>query len=217
MDASIDEKLAARTYLYSLFQRLFAEEPTNELADAFDAQLADTALDLIGNGKRASDANARFSDIAAALEDVSSGRAEYMRLFIGPGKLPAPPWESVWSLKDRALFTRVTLEVRTAYRASGFLPERYPQVSDDHLALETGFLAQLARRMQEAEASDDRAAFERLRAASESFIEEHLGTWANAFAARLAEEDAPLYATAARLLVELLHGDAALLKALRHD
>lgn len=213
MNALTDEQLAARTYLYSLLHRLFAEEPTDELADAFDIQLANEAFALIGGDEEANDREEGFAAVASALSDASAARREYTRLFVGPGTLPAPPWESVWTLKDRALFTRVTLEVRTAYRASGFLPKRYPQVSDDHLALETGFLAQLAQRMQESSSKGGEPAFEQARAASAAFLEQHLGTWAGPFASRLAAEDAPLYGAAAQLLAELARKDAALLKA----
>lgn len=210
-DAGVPERLAARAYLYTLFQRLFSEEPDESLAEAVDAELAREAFALMGG--TAPDAEA-FEAVAVSLENTSDCRAEYTRLFIGPGTLPVPPWESVWKLKDRSLFTRVTLEVRAAYRAQGFIPERYPQVSDDHLALELDFLVQLALSMQQAWDKGDAEAFERARHASASFLGEHLGTWVEPFAADLASTCQSPYAAAARLLERITRLDAPFLNAL---
>lgn len=221
--ASVPERLAARAYLYALFQRLFAEEPNESFVQAVDAELAREAFVLMGG--TACDAEA-FGEALAGLEDVPARRIDYARLFVGPGALPAPPWESVWKLKDGSLFTRITLEVRAAYRAQGFIPERYPQVSDDHLALELDFLAQLAQGMQKAWEEGDGEALERVRRASASFLEEHLGAWIGPFSANLASASSDShaadlanacqgpYATAARLLERLVRLDAAFLSAL---
>ena len=222
-DAGVPERLAARAYLYALFQHLFAEEPNESFVQAVDAELAREAFVLMGG--TACDAEA-FGKALAGLEDVPARRIDYARLFVGPGALPAPPWESVCKFKDGSLFTRITLEVRAAYRAQGFIPERYPQVSDDHLALELDFLARLAQGMQKAWEEGDSDALERARQTSASFLEEHLGAWIGPFSADLANASSDShaadlanacqgpYATAARLLERLVRLDAAFLDAL---
>ena len=114
-DAGVPERLAARAYLYALFQHLFAEEPNESFVQAVDAELAREAFVLMGG--TACDAEA-FGKALAGLEDVPARRIDYARLFVGPGALPAPPWESVWKFKDGSPASRWRCAPPIARRAS---------------------------------------------------------------------------------------------------
>ncbi|MCB8816455.1 molecular chaperone TorD family protein [Desulfosporosinus shakirovi] len=71
---------------------------------------------------------------------------EYTRLFIGPTKLPVPPWESVYVSKERLLFQESSLKVRQrqCYLNYNFLPAKYRSEADDHIALELDFMYNLS-------------------------------------------------------------------------
>jgi TorA maturation chaperone TorD len=69
-----------------------------------------------------------------------------MKLFVGPDKLIAPPWESVYRSKEGLLFQESTMTVREIYRTQGLHPEGYPHVADDGLALELDFLSRMTDR-----------------------------------------------------------------------
>src|SRR5512141_200255 len=43
-------------------------------------------------------------------------RADYTRLFIGPGEVQVAPWESVYFSKDNLIFPKEPLEVREWFR-----------------------------------------------------------------------------------------------------
>jgi TorA maturation chaperone TorD len=57
-------------------------------------------------------------------ESFEHMQADYMRLFIGPGKVIAAPWESVYFNEDRMTFQVQTLDVRNWYRRFGLESEK---------------------------------------------------------------------------------------------
>lgn len=83
----------------------------------------------------------------AALDDL---RADYTGLFLGPGKVLAPPWESVYFSEERLLFQGETHAVRDWYARFGMRVEHEGSEPDDHIGLELLFLAELAGRELEA-------------------------------------------------------------------
>jgi TorA maturation chaperone TorD len=56
---------------------------------------------------------------------IDNVRTDYSRLFIGPGKVITPPWESVYFSVERLTFQRETLQVREWYRRFGFQAEKF--------------------------------------------------------------------------------------------
>lgn len=208
------EYLSARAFGYLLFQRLLGTEPSAELFEAVDLDVARAACE------RVLDDGTAGSELAELLAEAKGGvetlRGEYTRLFEGPGALPAPPWESVHTSNKRLLMQPSTLEVRAAYRAHGFVPARYPHVPDDHIALELDFLAALAREAVEANADGDDARCNELLAASDAFVDAHLARWVDRFAHDMVEKGrSHYYAGVARTLAAFVEADAAKLKEVR--
>ena len=190
----MQDVLAARFYLYSTMQALLGSEPTDELFGRVDATFLQDALELTG----CDDAESMASAVADAMGKAEDQAGLYARLFLGPTKLACPPWESVYRSKSRALFQRSTLDVRNAYRAQGLLPQMYPRVADDHIALELGFLSALAQRALEAVQAGDAPAARKALEASRRFLDEHLNVWLGDYARDL-QKEAPgsLYAAVA--------------------
>jgi len=105
-------------------------------------------------------------------------REEYMYLFIGPGKVLAPLWESVYFTKERTIFQEETLQVREWYRRFGLESVRLYSEPDDHLGLELAFIAHLALQARMAlEAGDDEKYLNLLKA-QKDFISSHTLKWA---------------------------------------
>ncbi|MEI3231097.1 MAG: molecular chaperone TorD family protein, partial [Gordonibacter pamelaeae] len=74
-----------------------------------------------GEGARLQDA---LAEVAAA-NGLGQLRSVYTKLFIGPAKLPAPPWESVYATGGRPLlFQESTLAVRRRLLPPGRLRRR---------------------------------------------------------------------------------------------
>lgn len=71
---------------------------------------------------------------------------EFYRLFIGPDRLKAPPYESVYLGKEKIIFDIQTLQVRDCYRTWGMEAEKKYKEPDDHIGLEIKFLSLLIDR-----------------------------------------------------------------------
>jgi TorA maturation chaperone TorD len=104
--------------------------------------------------------------------------ADYTRLFIGAGKVLAPPWESVYFSKERLVFQEQTLQVRNWYRRFGLQAENYQKEPDDHLALELAFVTHLAQCALKALREYDEPTFQEMMEAQCRFLSEHLLKWA---------------------------------------
>lgn len=209
MDDSMELLLSNRRFLYALLARAFASEPDGTLLGVvMDEHTGDECAlldDEDGAGRRLW---RMLADEAAADEDDRL-RSEYTRLFLGPEKLPAPPWESVYVNGEPLLFQESTLVVRETYRRSGYASAGYPREADDHVAIELDFMVALAVKTCEAM---DRDALE----AQRSFLEKHLLVWIESFAERLGSCDtvSGFYPSFARLAALVCRRDAEVLKEL---
>lgn len=99
---------------------------------------------------------------------------DYLRLFIGVGKVLAPAWESVYFNEDRLIFQEQTLQVRQWYRRYHVEAEKIHKEPDDHLGLELIFLSYLAQLALEDLQRKDDLAFAKHIEAQQQFLREHL-------------------------------------------
>jgi TorA maturation chaperone TorD len=105
-------------------------------------------------------------------------QVDYCRLFVGPGKLLAPPWESVHRDITHLTFQKDTVEVRKWYARYGLQFEKLHKEPDDHIGLELAFIATLAGRAAEALSSGEVDGYQELVKSKDRFIDEHLLQWA---------------------------------------
>jgi TorA maturation chaperone TorD len=186
--------LCARCLVYRLLHLLYGAEPGEGVlallrGEAFGETLA--LYERLGSAEAGA-----FRRHVEAMDDgpesVGSLRSEYMRLLVGPERLIAPPWESVYVNERPLLLQESTLAVRTWYRKHRLLPEMYRKVADDHIALMTDFLARLADLTATAYAHDGLAARDELRGLHGllddqcAFLDAHLLNWLPAYRERLA-------------------------------
>ena len=108
-------------------------------------------------------------------------QGDYLRLFIGPGKVIAPPWESVFFNDTRQTFQEQTLQVRNWYRRFELEPEKIYHEPDDHIGLELTFVAHLANQALLALDAGDQKKSKTLIEARNEFLAEHLLKWAFAW------------------------------------
>ncbi len=133
---------------------------------------------------------------------------EYTKLFVGPTELSAPPWESIYVGEEGLLFQESTLKVRDCYRRFGLLPEAYPRVADDSLALELGFMAELARRSADDLENGRRDALKESLQGAADFLDQHLLVWIPKYLERIFESETELlYPGLVRILNSFLKKD----------
>ena len=103
---------------------------------------------------------------------------DFNRLFVGPGEMLAPPWESVHQGKTKLIFQDSTLSVRQLYQEFGWQAPAIHREPDDHLALELAFLAQAAERAVSADEQAGGTDIDRCLGAQRTILKEHLLRWA---------------------------------------
>ncbi len=167
-----------KTWLQSLIDEdVFAEVP-------FGAAQSDTASGLELLHKWSQENSSCLSD-----ESLNALRADYVRLFVGIGRVLAPPWESVYFNDGRMVFQEQTLQVREWFRRFGVETEKLHREPDDHIGLELSFISHLAMLGLQALDEKDDTKFEQILKAQRQFITEHLQRWAPNWC-KLVEENA---------------------------
>ena len=109
-------------------------------------------------------------------EDSTAFRYDFNRLFVGPGKLLAPPYESAYLNQDGLVMQEETLSVRKYYRTAGLEISALGREPDDHIVFQLEFICYLLS--QEAQAlngvEDDHINYLEL---YRKFFAEHLMIW----------------------------------------
>lgn len=104
-------------------------------------------------------------------------QADYLNLFVGPDKVIAAPYESVYFNDGRQTFQEQTLQVRSWYRRYGLEPEQLYHEPDDHIGLELIFVAQLTGQALQAHDEGKEQDFSALLEARQQFLSEHPLKW----------------------------------------
>jgi TorA maturation chaperone TorD len=110
---------------------------------------------------------------AQALETLN---VDQTRLFVGVGRVLAPPWESVFYTEERLVFQERTLDVRRWYSRFGLQAENLHREPDDHISLEIAFINHLTAEALETAVTapaESQAYLE----AKRQFLKEHLMKW----------------------------------------
>lgn len=108
-------------------------------------------------------------------------QADYTKVIFGPGKLDAYPFEAVAITGDRQLLQPRTYDVRKAYLDAGLAVERLDSMPDDYLGVEFEFVYLLLTRAANHLESGDLEKYQQDIARYNTFMQDHLLTWAPDF------------------------------------
>ncbi len=96
---------------------------------------------------------------------------EYTKLFVGPYRLPCPPWESVYTSPKRLMMQEAADQVMAIYREAGLVVNT-DDVLPDHIGVELNFLAVLFQKTHmETDQKDHYVDM------TGRFLAEHLSRW----------------------------------------
>lgn len=179
----LQEWLKGRQIIYRLLARLYREGPS---LDILKALLEEGTLSYLaqaeGNEESRKGCRMMEEELRAQGGDLKAYEAklrqDYTRLFIGPGSVKAPPWESVYRSPDRLLFGEETLAVRKFYQSFGVSIKNLYREPDDHLGLELEFMAWLCAQALEGLSGGE---WKRYLEGQQKFLREHLLEWVPAF------------------------------------
>jgi len=194
--------LLARKNFYQILHTLFLEPAMHHFL--FDERLVrnfEKLKEFHEGGRILAHAFAQLT----TNEKVNTEREEYCRLFIGPGSLVAPPWESYYRSKEHLLFEEWTLQVRELYHQFGLKSIHENNEPEDHLLLEFEFMIFLIELSLQAL---DIEKIQELISSQIDFLKEHLTIWIPEFCKRVADHTTSrLYLGAAMVLEDFLNFD----------
>lgn len=120
----------------ALLGTVFYQDPLSDKGRAaFEWFAVPSAQDAWEFGQPAAGQAVALMREACAASDAQTLHEEYNRLFIGPHRLPAPPWASVYTDPEGVIFGNATLGVRQWMRDNLVkltLPDNEPE---DHFGL----------------------------------------------------------------------------------
>ncbi|HHY25528.1 MAG TPA: molecular chaperone TorD family protein [Desulfitobacterium dehalogenans] len=191
-----------RLYVYQLLRLLFEQPLSTEGLKALQEQSGLRELAQISSGAQS------LIDFLDANKDTDSetlGKAmlsEYQRLFVGPGPVLVPIWESVYFDPEHLMFGERTMEVRECYRKYHLESIHKNRQPEDHLAVELEFMMYLIGQYL---ASEDEGQQRELLGEQKVFLRKHLATWKDEFLQLMKDStDCPLYRGGGQLLKEFL-------------
>jgi len=143
---------------------------------------------------------------ASAGGNLAELKVDHARLFIGPYKLLAPPYGSVW-LEDGVLMGNSTMDVENFYRRQEV--EAASRDVVDHITAELEFMCVLVAREFDAASAGDLDAADGYRQTQKKFLGLHLGAWIAEFTDSVREHaETEFYRTLARVTAEFIARDA---------
>jgi TorA maturation chaperone TorD len=191
-----------RINMYGMLRLIFSQGPGFELfSDIRELRMLSPEANL-----------ARFNTELAALQktirdksksDVVEYQTEFTRLFIGPGKAPAYPYECAYRTPHGLMMQEITSDVRKFYLEKGLVMQRLNAIPDDHLGAELEFFLYMSQQMlEQPEKAITFAETQR------EFMQKHILSWLDDFVADiLANTDNPFFTHLASLLRAFVHWD----------
>ena len=181
------EILTAEALAYAFINRAFYEKPTDEFINTLVSEKLFAQWPLPPDDEFTSAGQNILQAFSANWQagKLNDLKKDYQQLFIGPARLPAPPWESVYLSDDRLVFEKQTTAVRQFYARYGLQAANLYKEPDDHFGLEMAFMAHLCTLGLEAIRQGEVETAQTHLNAQRDFLEEHLLLWAPDFLTRV--------------------------------
>jgi len=190
-DLGAVERTEARTSLYRLLSLAFYP-PKADSIDLWDR------LNLASEGQKNTETS---QPNQRALE------LEYNRLFVGPGKLPCPPYESVYR-KDRPemdiglVLGPSVFDVKKRYAEAGLVVSGNFHDLPDHIAVELEYMCFLCVKELGPKTTEEGGSWRKMQ---RDFVGLHLKPWVKEFTSKVsASTTSPFYRLAASVLEEFI-------------
>lgn len=211
-ESEYSQLLNARQKIYQLLYILFSKPLTleiyNELKQGFQTEEFSNLFEEDNNFYE-------FYNSTNVIDSIELAREDYHRLFVGPGSLLAPPWESVYRGKEKSLFDFTTFEVAELYNQFNLgieKKENHHVEAADHLLFELEFMMVLIDRTLNEE-NPDTLSF--LLKGQKTMLNDHLSKWIPEFCKNIHENaKSKLFIGLSSLLVSFIEFDCELVEEL---
>ena len=196
------ETLAGLNIASHFFYQAFHQAPSKEFITALhDEELMKhwpIAKESAKTAKGLELINQSLNQVDQPLVDSLS--QDYAELFIGPNKLKAAPWGSVYLSEEQTTCGESTLAIKAFYREFGVEIDTGENEPEDHIGLIFAFLAHLTG--QALDVSGKEAELQPWLCATKAFLTDHVLPWAPRFLEIMAENAATDFYQGISLLAE---------------
>lgn len=153
------------------------------------ADVCEPALEFVQNMRKEFEAGAELEPL----------KVDFAKLFVGPYKLLAAPYGSVYLEGERKMMGDSTLDVRNRYREAGLDTANNFKDAPDHITAELEFMYYLIFKEIDAFANSDIDTAIDFIQKQRSFLEDHLMAWVPEFAKSIIESaESPFYPNLAK-------------------
>jgi TorA maturation chaperone TorD len=166
------------------FQEDYRRDAYKLLADCYYLPDEELIATLRGLDKSKGNLFSEIAESASLVNNIAALRIDYSRLFIGPYKLLAPPYGSVYLENTRMVMGNSTLNVRNKYADEGLSVDI--KEAPDHMAIELEFMYYLISKEVQAALSSDFVDAACYLEKQRGFLETHLGMWISDFSNNIA-------------------------------
>jgi len=168
---------AERAKIFSFFSRIFRKEVDVEFLETLKRSLKAVSIDNSEMGHGYDRLRHFLQEMKMTKESIEDLSADYAALFLGIGRHPAHPYESVYRSEEKIIMQEPRNEVLKRYYEEGVRKVKWFKEPDDHVAVELEFIVYLCLKTLEALDKDDRAEVLRLLQTQQDFLREHLESW----------------------------------------
>lgn len=135
-------------------------------------------------------------------------KPEYARLFLGPKKLVAPPYESVYRSSNHCMYGEETEHVKKFYENAGMELEKKAKIPEDFIGTELEFMYWMSHRMYQGLELLEEEKLVKMAVYQYEFLLQHMMEWVPQFAKDVMEGTTMQYfRVAAAYLEEFLKAD----------
>ena len=212
----LNELMDNRAKLYSFFSRMYCEEADAELLENWKTILKPSAVEDKEMARHCEELQTFLEGVNMTQEFIDDLAADYAALFLGIGRHPAHPYESVYLSKDKIVMREPWVAIVKLYREHGLQKTADYKEPEDHIAMELEFMAYLCLKVKEELNSDDKASVPILIEPQKTFLQSHLNAWAPMFCTDIVSGSAKydFYRIVAHLTQRFLELDQETLAAL---
>lgn len=178
----LKEYMDYRCGIYFWLRNLYISEPTVEIL----SDIVQTCREFgINEDSPAYEKEFIYFFANLSKEDIENTnkelKSEYARLFLGPKRILAPPYESVYCTRNRQLFGETCISVRRLYEQLGLKINKVGNVPDDFIGFELEFMYYLAFTTGEFINDNNMDKIDELLNHQYNFIKDHIGVWIERF------------------------------------
>ena len=210
-----------RETLYSFLKITFQSPLTSETLKLWKENFSAEFLDVLTEGNKYL---VRFfeslhkKELDSIVEEEKEAYLATFYIFNEEGKVPAPPWESVYMTNDRSLFGEPAFQIRNKLAEFGLQFIHENTDPDDHIAIELDFMNYLINYTLSAKEEAREEDYARGVYTQYWLIKEHLNKWISPFTKDiLSSNTSDFYKGIATLLSLFVKEDFEYIKSMKED